>query len=109
MSGSTFKRSQSVARLGRRESLVGTGGTLRNLAKIDRSGRVAGNPDHRTRSARIRGPPLSLLEPRLHGRRGRSWAIDAPEKRRDDIAGLSAESRRLDRWRRRGDRGRLMA
>ena len=74
-----LKRSR-VARLGRRESLVGTGGTLRNLAKIDRS-------ERRYPITRVHGYVLSL--DRLHD--VVSQLAATRQKRRDDIAGLSAD------------------
>jgi len=69
-----------VGRLGRREDLVGTGGTLRNLAKIDRSAR------HYPLST-LHGYVLPL--DRLHDVVRRLAA--RRENRRDDIDGLSAE------------------
>jgi exopolyphosphatase/guanosine-5'-triphosphate,3'-diphosphate pyrophosphatase len=68
-----------VASLGRGERLIGTGGTLRNLAKIDRNAR--GYP-----ISRLHGYTLSLK--RLHG------IVDdlttMRQDQRDDISGLSA-------------------
>lgn len=69
-----------VKRLGRGESLVGTGGTLRNLAKIDRS-------RHRYPIHQLHGYVLSLEG--LHEVVSRLAATR--EKKRDDIPGLSAD------------------
>jgi exopolyphosphatase / guanosine-5'-triphosphate,3'-diphosphate pyrophosphatase len=69
-----------IARLGRLESLVGTGGTLRNLAKIDRS-------ERRYPITRVHGYVLSL--DRLHD--VVSQLASTRQKRRDAIAGLSAD------------------
>jgi exopolyphosphatase / guanosine-5'-triphosphate,3'-diphosphate pyrophosphatase len=69
-----------VAHLGRQESLVGTGGTLRNLAKIDRS-------RHRYPISQLHGYVLSLEG--LHEVVSR--LATTRENKRDQIAGLSAE------------------
>ncbi len=74
-----LKRSQ-IARLGRREGLVGTGGTLRNLAKIDRNA-------HRYPIARVHGYILTL--DRLHD--VVQQLATTRQKKRDDISGLSAD------------------
>ena len=63
-----------------RHLLLGTGGTLRNLAKIDRNAR--GYP-----IARLHGYSLSLK--RVHGIVERLTALR--QKERDDISGLSSE------------------
>jgi exopolyphosphatase / guanosine-5'-triphosphate,3'-diphosphate pyrophosphatase len=69
-----------VPALGRRERLLGTGGTLRNLAKIDRNAR-------RYPISRLHGYVLSLK--RLH------TIVDdittMRQRDRDDVSGLSAE------------------
>ncbi|HYN06510.1 MAG TPA: Ppx/GppA phosphatase family protein [Vicinamibacterales bacterium] len=69
-----------VSRLRGREGLVGTGGTLRNLAKIDRSA-------HRYPITRVHGYVLSL--DRLHEVVQHLSATR--QKNRDEIAGLSAD------------------
>src|SRR5262245_16304572 len=69
-----------VGRLGRGEHLLGTGGTLRNLAKIDRNAR-----DYPI--ARLHGYVLSLK--RLHDIVGQ--IVTMRQKDRDEISGLSAE------------------
>ena len=69
-----------VPPLNSRHLLLGTGGTLRNLAKIDRHAR--GYP-----IARLHGYALSLK--RVHGIVERLTAIR--QKERDGISGLSAE------------------
>ena len=69
-----------IARLGGRESLVGTGGTLRNLAKIDRSA-------HRYPITRVHGYVLAL--DRLHD--VVQHLASTRQKKRDEIAGLSAD------------------
>ena len=69
-----------VARLRRREYLVGTGGTLRNLAKIDRNA-------HRYPITRVHGYVLTL--DRLHDVVGE--LSTTRQKNRDDISGLSAD------------------
>jgi exopolyphosphatase/guanosine-5'-triphosphate,3'-diphosphate pyrophosphatase len=74
-----LKKSE-VGRLEHRESLVGTGGTLRNLAKIDRS-------RHQYPISSLHGYALSLE--RLRATVAELAATR--EKRRDDIPGLSAE------------------
>ena len=74
-----LKRAQ-IARLGRSEGLVGTGGTLRNLAKIDRNAR-------RYPITRVHGYVLTL--DRLHDVVQQLAATR--QKRRDDISGLSAD------------------
>jgi exopolyphosphatase / guanosine-5'-triphosphate,3'-diphosphate pyrophosphatase len=70
----------NVGHLGRGEYLVGTGGTLRNLAKIDRNA-------HRYPISRLHGYTLTLerlleIVQRISATR---------QKNRDDISGLSAE------------------
>jgi exopolyphosphatase/guanosine-5'-triphosphate,3'-diphosphate pyrophosphatase len=69
-----------VRRLDRSERLVGTGGTIRNLAKIARSA-------HRYPITQLHGYVLSLevLQEVV------SRLASTREKRRDDISGLSAE------------------
>jgi exopolyphosphatase/guanosine-5'-triphosphate,3'-diphosphate pyrophosphatase len=74
-----LKRAQ-IARLGRSDGLVGTGGTLRNLAKIDRNAR-------RYPITRVHGYVLTL--DRLHDVVQRLAATR--QKRRDHISGLSAD------------------
>jgi exopolyphosphatase/guanosine-5'-triphosphate,3'-diphosphate pyrophosphatase len=69
-----------VRRLGAGETLVGTGGTLRNLAKIDRSQRVYP-------VSSLHGYALSI--DRLHAIVTRMSATR--HRDRDEIAGLSAE------------------
>ncbi len=69
-----------VGSLGRGEHLIGTGGTLRNLAKIDRNAR-----DYPI--SRLHGYVLSLN--RLHDIVGQIVAMR--QKNRDEISGLSAE------------------
>jgi exopolyphosphatase/guanosine-5'-triphosphate,3'-diphosphate pyrophosphatase len=69
-----------IGRLGRRDALVGTGGTLRNLAKIDRS-------RHPYPISSLHGYVLSLE--RLHEAAAR--LAGTREKNRDEIAGLSAQ------------------
>ena len=69
-----------ISRLGASERLVGTGGTLRNLAKIDRSA-------HRYPITRLHGYVLSA-----DGLRGVVERLARTrEKKRDDVPGLSAE------------------
>ena len=70
----------TVGHLGRREYLIGTGGTLRNLAKIDRNA-------HRYPISRLHGYTLTLE--RLHGIVRR--IATTRQKDRDGISGLSAE------------------
>ena len=70
----------SVPALGRRARLLGTGGTLRNLAKIDRNAR-------RYPISRLHGYVLSLE--RLHDIVGDLSTMR--QKDRDDISGLSSE------------------
>jgi exopolyphosphatase/guanosine-5'-triphosphate,3'-diphosphate pyrophosphatase len=74
-----LKRAQ-ISRLARSEELVGTGGTLRNLAKIDRNA-------HRYPIMRVHGYVLTL--DRLHDV-VQQLAITR-QKNRDDISGLSAD------------------
>jgi exopolyphosphatase/guanosine-5'-triphosphate,3'-diphosphate pyrophosphatase len=74
-----LKRSK-ISRLRGREGLVGTGGTLRNLAKIDRS-------THRYPITRVHGYVLSL--DRLHEVVQHLAATRL--RKRDEIAGLSAD------------------
>lgn len=74
-----LKRAQ-IARLGRSEGLVGTGGTLRNLAKIDRHA-------HRYPIMRVHG--YVLTRDRLH--EVVQQLATRRQKRRDDISGLSAD------------------
>jgi exopolyphosphatase/guanosine-5'-triphosphate,3'-diphosphate pyrophosphatase len=69
-----------VGRLGRHEFLVGTGGTLRNLAKVDQG-------QHRYPISSLHGYVLSLE--RLHEAVER--LATTREKNRDEIAGLSAQ------------------
>jgi exopolyphosphatase / guanosine-5'-triphosphate,3'-diphosphate pyrophosphatase len=69
-----------ITRLGQRESLVGTGGTLRNLAKIDRSA-------HRYPITRVHGYVLSF--DRLHD--VVQHLASTRQKNRDEISGLSAD------------------
>ena len=69
-----------VGKLARGEHLLGTGGTLRNLAKIDRNAR-----DYPI--SRLHGYVLSLK--RLHDIVGQ--IVTMRQKNRDDISGLSAE------------------
>jgi exopolyphosphatase/guanosine-5'-triphosphate,3'-diphosphate pyrophosphatase len=70
----------TVGHLGRHEYLIGTGGTLRNLAKIDRNA-------HRYPISRLHGYTLTLE--RLHGIVRR--IATTRQKDRDGISGLSAE------------------
>jgi exopolyphosphatase/guanosine-5'-triphosphate,3'-diphosphate pyrophosphatase len=69
-----------VRRLRHGQWLVGTGGTLRNLAKIDQHARSY--PIARTHGYELTTEALADIVERL---------ARAPAKRRDDIAGLSAE------------------
>jgi exopolyphosphatase/guanosine-5'-triphosphate,3'-diphosphate pyrophosphatase len=69
-----------VSSLTRRECLLGTGGTLRNLAKIDRNAR-------RYPIGRLHGYALSLK--RVHGIVERLTSMR--QKERDGVSGLSAE------------------
>jgi exopolyphosphatase / guanosine-5'-triphosphate,3'-diphosphate pyrophosphatase len=69
-----------VVRLGRGERLVGTGGTLRNLAKIDRHERRY--PIGGLHGYELSADRLSEVVDRL---------ATTKEKRRDDIPGLSSE------------------
>ena len=69
-----------VGHLGRGECLIGTGGTLRNLAKIDRNA-------HRYPISRLHGYTLTLE--RLLEIVGR--IATTRQKNRDDISGLSAD------------------
>jgi exopolyphosphatase/guanosine-5'-triphosphate,3'-diphosphate pyrophosphatase len=70
----------NVGHLGRGERLIGTGGTLRNLAKIDRNA-------HRYPISRLHGYTLTLE--RLLEIVGR--ITTTRQKNRDDISGLSAD------------------
>jgi exopolyphosphatase/guanosine-5'-triphosphate,3'-diphosphate pyrophosphatase len=69
-----------VGRLKRRDGLVGTGGTLRNLAKVDRNA-------HRYPITRVHGYVLTL--DRLHD--VVLQLASTRQKNRDDISGLSAD------------------
>jgi exopolyphosphatase/guanosine-5'-triphosphate,3'-diphosphate pyrophosphatase len=69
-----------IGRLAPADRLVGTGGTLRNLAKIDRQMRHY--PVHRVHGYVLSLDHLSDVSERL---------AKTPEHRRDDIPGLSAE------------------
>jgi exopolyphosphatase/guanosine-5'-triphosphate,3'-diphosphate pyrophosphatase len=69
-----------VRQLREGEWLVGTGGTIRNLAKIDQQ--ACGYPIGRTHGYQLSADALSGIVDRL---------ARTSEKRRDEIAGLSAE------------------
>ena len=73
-------RKARVGRLRPGERLVGTGGTLRNLAKIDRQRR--GYPIGRVHGYELAVDRLGEIADRLAGLK---------EKRRDEVPGLSAE------------------
>jgi exopolyphosphatase/guanosine-5'-triphosphate,3'-diphosphate pyrophosphatase len=69
-----------VGRLGQRDRLVGTGGTLRNLAKVDRHSR-----QYPIGSLHGYELPVDRLSDVV------DWLAATKQKRRDDIPGLSAE------------------